>query len=233
MRPASTPATTFTVVLAATLVVAPAMVPTVAYAQSAIATDGLPALELVAREVARAWGTPAEIVRVELVGDLPPGVDSLLVEAGGRDRWILKMWVGEGSIRRFVNAGVMAPAAVATRDLVRGVTVDSADVRIEPRVVWGVPDPDGFVDPVGMTTERVIAAGEALVAPGVRPPLLVHGGDSVEAVLERSGIVMRVQAEALGSARDGEKLLVRLASGMRTEARVVAPGIVTLIEGGS
>jgi flagella basal body P-ring formation protein FlgA len=223
----------FAAIVATPLAIALALDPGVAYAQSAIVLDGRPALELAAGEISRAWGLPTESVRLELVGDLPPTVDSLLIEAGGRDRWILTMWAGEGRIRRFVRVGAMTPTAVATRKLARGVTVDSADVRMEPRVVWGVPEPEGFVDPVGMTTERAIAAGEALVAPGVRPPLLVRGGDAVEAVMERSGIVMRVQAEALGSARHGETLLVRLASGMRTEARVIAPGIVALIEGGT
>jgi len=203
-----------------------------ASAQATPVLDGSTVVGITATAVSEAWEIPIHSVRVEVAGDVPAEVDSVLVEEGGRDRWIMTMWVGDGRIRRFVKAGSMAPFAVAVRAMARGVMVDSTDVRIEARVAWGAPDPDRFFDPVGMTTERVIGAGEALMPPAVRPPLLVRGGDPVEAVLERSGVIMRVQAEALGSARDGDLLLVRLASGLRMEARVVAPGIVALIGGG-
>jgi len=201
--------------------------------QAVAVPDGGTVLSVATAEVAGVWGIRTSAVRLELVGDLPTSVDSIRVEEGGRDRWIMTMWIDGGRVRRFMKAGAMAPFAIAVHALERGVTVDSTDVRIEARVAWGAPDPARFIDPVGMTTERVIAAGEALMTPAVRPPLLMRGGDSVEAVLTRSGVVMRVQAEALGSARGGDTVLVRLASGRRVEARAVAPGIVALIGGGA
>ncbi len=67
--------------------------------------------------------------------------------------------------------------------------------------------------------------------PAVRPPLLFNGGDEVEAVLEQSGVTMRVRAEALQSGRLGESVRVRLMSGKRMSGRAIARGVVQLIPG--
>lgn len=182
--------------------------------------------------IAQALELPAEVVRIDLVGGVLPLVDSVLVSKGARDRWIATMW-GSGSVaRRFVRVGASRPVPVAVRTMERGEEIGREDVRMDERVMWE-PVRESVADPIGMVTTRVVPEGQALESPSVRPPLLFRGGDEVEAVLERSGISMRVPATALGSAREGESVFVRLTSGKRMSGRAVGPGLVHLIPGGA
>ncbi len=189
-----------------------------------------PLAGLLTERVAEAWRLPATDVRVEVAGELPVLVDSLAVAPAGSDRFLVTVWSGDDMVRRFAEAGHLASVPVAARRIERGETIDSVDVRHEVRLVPGAPSRPG-PGPVGMVAERVLTAGAELRAPAVRPPYLVRGGETVEATLIRSGVVMTVRGEALGSAREGERLLVRLASGLRMEARARAPGRVTLLPG--
>jgi flagella basal body P-ring formation protein FlgA len=188
--------------------------------------------EVLTRVVAEALGLPSEVVRIEVLGGLPSEVDSVQVEGGATDRWIATMWGAGGVARRFVRVGTSRSIPVATRTMERGEQVGLQDIRMEERVSWrGVGST--LSDPVGMVTTRVVTAGEPLQEPSVRPPLLFRGGDEIEAVLERAGITMRVQATALRSAREGEAVDVRLTSGKRMSGMAVGPGLVHLIPGGA
>ena len=111
------------------------------------------------------------------------------------------------------------------------VMVDAVNTMAEA-IAWG-PPAEPLPDPTGMITERVIQEGEILRSPAVRPPLFVRGGDAIQAVLREPGVVMRLKAEALSSAREGERVLLRLASGLRTEGTAIAPGLVELTSGGA
>lgn len=183
-------------------------------------------------EVGAEWGVPWETVRVDMAGDPPAGVDSLHASQGSADRWIVTLWSGDQAVRRFARVGTEQALPVATRAIGRGGEVGALDVRYEPRPVWGCPV-GPVVDPVGMVAERVIAEGELLVSPSVRPPLLVRGGDDVEALFAQGGVLMRIRGQALASARAGERIEVRLASGLRMSAFATGPGRVELILGGS
>jgi flagella basal body P-ring formation protein FlgA len=183
------------------------------------------------RLLATPLDVPTEKVRVEVVGGFPPYVDSAGVDRAGGGRWIASFWVGDAVSRRFLRVGSVRSIPVAVEALDRGTAVQPEDVAMEERVVWerlAAPP----ADPVGMVATRLIPAGEALAAPSVRPPLLFKGGDEVDAILERSGLVLRVKAEALSSGREGETVLVRLTSGKRMSARAIGPGLVHLTSGG-
>ena len=190
-------------------------------------------LEAIERLVAEELELPVETVRVEVVGGLPELVDSVDVGPGGTGRWIATLWAGETALRRFVRVGANLTVPVASRTLERGISIGPEDVRTEERVVWYVDGNGAVPEPIGMVTSRVLQEGDLLSDPAVRPPLLVNGGDEVDAVLERSGITLRVKAEALASAREGELLHVRLTSGKRMSAKAVGPRLVHLNPGGA
>jgi flagella basal body P-ring formation protein FlgA len=190
--------------------------------------------DVVAELVAPGLGVDPERVRVGWSGS-DATADSVSVVEAGSGRWIATLWNGGASVRRYVRVGVEGDVPVAARALARGEVVAAADVRVETRVRWsaGGPPADDLLDPVGMVASRAVAEGEVLSAPAVQQPLLVRGGEQIEALLVQPGVVMRMRAEALGSARRGESVYVRLTSGRRVTARAVAPGVVRLIPGGA
>lgn len=206
-----------------------AVLPAPMAAQAATDVTAHPRLDGVRGVIASEWGVHQESLRLSLLGDVPEVVDSVSVEPGSSDRWILSLWSEDRLTRRFLRAGVLVPVPSAARALERGATVAADDVVTSLTTVWGVPSPHD--DPVGGVTQRMVAQGEPLLAPAVRPPLLVEGGDDVEAVYRHPGLAVTVKGEALGRARRGEVVMVRLRSGVRVNARAVGPGRVELTGG--
>jgi flagella basal body P-ring formation protein FlgA len=197
----------------------------------AVRGGGPEALEVMALLIAPIVGVSPDRVRLDVVGGLPSAVDSVSVAGASNGRWIATLWVGVTPARRFVRVGALRPVAVAARGLERNQEVGSEDVRIEERAVWQDFDAP-TLDPTGMVTSRVLREGEELRPPSVRARLLFRGGDDVDAVLELSGVSLKVKAEALASGRLGEPVTVRLHSGKRMSGRVIGPALVTLIPGG-
>jgi flagella basal body P-ring formation protein FlgA len=201
-------------------------------AQAAPMTEGEGAVtDEVTRAVAGVLGLPATGVRVQMSGGAPPSIDSLVVTESSTRRWIVTLWGPDGPVRRLARVGVVGETAVASRRLERGHEVDEPDLRREFRVHWDRTQPP--IDPVGMVTTRVVEEGEGLVPPSVRAPLLFNGGESVQALFEQGRVQLRLQATALGSARWGEAVHVRLSSGKRMSGRAVGPGLVRLTPGGA
>ena len=208
------------------LVLAPAAL----QAQAATDVTTHPRLAEVRTTIAAEWGVASDAMRLSLLGDVPEVVDSVAIEPGSSDRWILSMWSGDRITRRFLRAGVDTPVPTAARPLDRGVRVEADDVVTRLTTVWGMPVPHD--DPVGSETQRMVAPGEPLLPPAVRPPLLIKGGDQVEAVYRQTGISVTVRGEALGRARAGDVVMVRLRSGVRISGRAVGPGRVEMVGGG-
>ncbi|NNF12954.1 MAG: flagellar basal body P-ring formation protein FlgA [Gemmatimonadetes bacterium] len=193
-------------------------------------SDPIDARRALTAGVAKLWAVAPESVRIELPPDAPALVDSVAFEPGSGDRWITTFVVDGHVVRRFVRVGHEQGVAVAASAMPRDHVVRSEDLTTGSRIVWGPPagvppDPEGWV------VHRPIDAGDALVEPAVRPPLLVRGGDEVEAVFARGGVVLNIRAEALSSARSGELVAVRMPSGKRMDGRAVAPGRVVLDTG--
>lgn len=189
--------------------------------------------EAVAAELGTQLSVEPSSLRAEVVDGLTPPVDSLAVTLAGSNRWIVTAWGNGAAQRRFLRVEHVATVPVAAHAIERGVEVRPDDVRFEERALpWSANAPSTD-DPVGMVAARPVAAGEVLREPTVRAPLLVRGGEPVEAVLVRSGLLMTLRAEALGSARRGEFVHVRLPSGARAQATVVGSGLVHLSEGGT
>lgn len=185
---------------------------------------------LVAERIAAALGRSPQDSRVELTGSVPHSADSVAIVQGS-GRWIVTFFVDGARVRRFARSGQVGPVPVAARPISRGTVLVQEDVRMERRVAWDDGD-EAPGDVIGLVAQRVLTEGEPLSAPAVRPPYLVRGGDPVQAVYRRSGVVMTLRAEALGTARRGDHVRVKLPSGVRMEGTVVGPGRVELNGGG-
>ncbi len=134
----------------------------------------------------------------------------------------LAMLVGIAGLLAALAASVQAQVpqartgAVALRALPRGTVLQVADVGGE-----------AFESVLGYETQRVIAAGELLRAPAIAPAAIVRSGDSVSVRVELAGVSASRRGLALGTARLGQPVRVRLGqhslSGIAT-----APGVVLL-----
>lgn len=184
-----------------------------------------------AERVAAAWEVDPERVRVDVSGAPEGPIDSLSVSETASDRWLVTFHAGERTVRRFVHVAHMAEVEVAAAPIARGDVVVPEAVAKETRMVAGAPR-EPAPTAVGMVAQRLIEAGTVLVDPAVRPPFVIRGGDRIDAVLQQGSVMMTVRGEALGAAREGEMVQVRLASGVRRRARATRPGVVTLIPGG-
>jgi flagella basal body P-ring formation protein FlgA len=126
--------------------------------------------------------------------------------------------------RADAQAPEAAPRApVASREIARGSVLTDRDVTFPAGV-----ERDSTGAPVGWVARRVISAGEPLREPAVAPPDLVHVGDVVQAVYRDGSIEMRLIGRAMGAARAGEKVRVRIDMHRRFEGVVVGPRLVNI-----
>jgi flagella basal body P-ring formation protein FlgA len=122
------------------------------------------------------------------------------------------------------HAGAQAPGApVAAREIARGTVLTEPDVTSPAGV-----ERDSTGAPVGWVARRVISAGETLREPAVAPPDLVRVGDVVQAVFSQGGLEIRLIGRAMGAARAGEKVMVRIDTHRRFEGVVVGPRLVNI-----
>lgn len=152
----------------------------------------------------------------------------MMKTASPKNRWLMALVLAASGIALTFApaAGQEAAVAYAARDLPRGVTLTAEDIRYAPPEV-GTGTVPADVGP-GWVTRRVIAQGEALRAPAVTPPTLVSRGDPVDVVVQRGTIVLRLRGTALGSAREGEAVNVRIDSRRRLEGIAAGPGLVQI-----
>ena len=106
--------------------------------------------------------------------------------------------------------------AVATRTLPRGTILQASDVT-----------GDAAASVLGFETQRVITAGESLRAPAIAPAAAIRAGETVTVRVEMSGIIVTRPGVALGTARVGQPVRVRL--GQHSLSGIAdAPGVVRL-----
>ncbi len=126
------------------------------------------------------------------------------------------------------HAAAQAPepapgAPLAARDISRGTVLTERDVTYPAGA-----ERDSTGAPVGWVARRVISAGESLREPAVAPPDLVRVGDVVQAVFSQGGLEIRLIGRAMGAARAGEKVMVRVDMHRRFEGVVVGPRLVNI-----
>ena len=179
--------------------------------------------------IAAQWKIESASVFVTVSDDWLSELDSLDLRPSDSDRWMVTAYEGDSVVRRFVQVGHEALRPVAARGLERGSVVRGDALAFEVIRVLGAPAEAIEVD--GWIAQRRIRVGEILAPPAVRPPRVVRGGDTVEALARSGAVEISARATALNSGRIGDRVRVRLASGLELSAEAVGPGIVLLVEG--
>lgn len=122
---------------------------------------------------------------------------------------------------------IIKPVSVAARDLQRGEILGEADIaEHEHNILAGdAASAVRRMDLPGQVVRRTILAGSVLSASLLEQPLQVRRGDRIDVESGSGGISVRITAEAMGSARRGEKLRVRnLQSGRTIDVIVTGAG---------
>lgn len=126
-----------------------------------------------------------------------------------------------------VEIRVYRPVLVTTRALARGEAIGAGDVTLAERnsLAAGAPPLSEPAAVVGQSARRSIAANTVLSAGLIELPVLVRRGDRLGVSARAGGITIQISAEALGTARLGERVRVRnLQSGRVIDAVVTGSG---------
>lgn len=126
-----------------------------------------------------------------------------------------------------VELRVFRPVPIAARELQRGETVSEADIGEQERNVLaaGATTLVRRSEAVGQKVRRTIPAGSMLLATLLEQPVLVRRGDRINVDTVPGAISVRISAEALETARRGERVRVRnLQSGRVIDAVVTGDG---------
>lgn len=216
-----------------------------ASAQNAADVQAVPAatpaeaslLDRIRADIAGRWGVDAATVRVEwsspdMAATLADDAAFRVIGGAADGVWFVDVDGAEGRAARLrLRAGVEAIVPVATRDLARGVTLESEDVAREATLVWGAPAELQDEVAAGWVTRRRIARGEVLTSPGVARPDAVKPGDDVRIVYVSGPVELVLAGRAAGSGAIGERVAVRAETGRRLEGVIVAPGTVRVDSG--
>ncbi len=190
--------------------------------------------ESVRSEIARRWHIdPGQVVLEwgphEGVGVVDSSIDPRLVGVGSAGEWVVRLEGTRGTVGVRVRAGSTQSVPLATTPMRRGQTLAPGDIRFDERTVWGEPDvaeASHGTDLVGWVTQRRINVGDRLVQPAVGPPSVVHTGESVEVAWATGAIRLTLIGRALGTARAGEVVSVRLETGKRVRGVALDDGTV-------
>jgi flagella basal body P-ring formation protein FlgA len=128
-----------------------------------------------------------------------------------------------------VDAEIMAPVAVAARDLPRGVALSSGDLVLETRELARLPwGHVSALEPlIGQVLRRPIRAGEAVPPSAASAPPLVRTGERVVIESGSGPISVRIDGVALADGRAGDRVRVRnLGTSRIIEGRVEGEGHV-------
>ncbi len=159
-------------------------------------------------------------------GPTPIAEQVQLAGAGVRGAWVVRLPDEGGTFGVRVRAGVRGPRAVAARTIERGETLTEADIATEETVSWGRPDHRTPEAVPGWRAERRIERGSALREPSVRPALVVRTGERVRVVWRSGRVALTLTGVAMGTARPGESVTVRLDAGRRLRGEADADGVV-------
>lgn len=125
----------------------------------------------------------------------------------------------------------MLEALVAARTVHRGQVIEREALMLVP--VRSLPGPayaTSFEEAAGRLARRTILGGRLVPRAALAVPDDVATGDRVSVIHRSGALTIRVGAEALGSARIGETILVRiLDTGARVHARIVAPTVLEVV----
>jgi flagella basal body P-ring formation protein FlgA len=162
--------------------------------------------------VALGSGTSTPLVvpagRLELKVRTRPGVELIGSVSATVEAWV------DGAMARSINVpvriGLLTEVLAATRQIPRGASVGSEDVRVERRELTVGQEPlRDPSDALGRQATRSIAAGELILASLMEQPPLVRRGDIVILTAEGRGLRAVTQGEAREEGRPGQVIRVR------------------------
>jgi flagella basal body P-ring formation protein FlgA len=190
----------------------------------------------VRRELAQRWSVlPSSLVLQwgrPRGGQVPEGFDVVELIGHGKDgRWVVAFREVRGArdaVSVLLRAGVEVSVPVARRSLERGRALGEGDLEMEVRTKWGSLDEMPEPCALGWVTQRRIEAGEVLVQPGVKPPLMVESGRTVQALWTNGRVELKLQARAMGSGSMGQRVYVRTEDGTRLSGVVQGSGLVVI-----
>lgn len=123
--------------------------------------------------------------------------------------------------------GPAARMPFAARDLPRGTSLSAEDISFAP-LPDGAEPPQRSMAQIGWVTRRVVSEGEPLLEPTVAPPTLIRSGQTVQAVWRQGDLELRMSGRAMGSAKQGERIRVRIDARRRVEGTAVGPALVRI-----
>ncbi|MBX3323784.1 MAG: flagellar basal body P-ring formation protein FlgA [Phycisphaeraceae bacterium] len=136
----------------------------------------------------------------------------------------------QASIR--VGVEIRRTVAIATEPIARRTIIGPAQFTTEERFLPPSADPADPAAIVEHETRTNLRPGQPIDRRDVEPPIVVRIGDEVMVRCITGSIVVRQAARSLGTARDGERVLLRPISGGKTfYARMNGKGRAVLITG--
>ena len=124
------------------------------------------------------------------------------------------------------NCCAFSDVVVTLRPLGRGEAVTADAVTVVTRELDSLPS-GYFRSPAeveGRIAQRTLGAGEVLLPTTVRPPAVVHRGQSVTVVARSGGFAVKTAGIALADAGIAERVRVRNASTGRLVEGIVRSG---------
>lgn len=118
--------------------------------------------------------------------------------------------------------------AVTTRALARGTVLSADDFELRDTTLHYPLPVDAPTVTAGWVTRRAFNAGEVLREPAVEAPSVVNANSPVKVEWTDGNVTISIVGIASRNAALGERVPVRIASGKRIEATVIAPGRVRL-----
>lgn len=203
--------------------------------ETAVRTDVAGRWAVAVDQVVLEWG-PRHDIHAQEAGFAPE-----LVGTGMNGQWVVRVQSVRGTVGVRVRAGVIASVATAARALRRGHVLQAEDIRFDQQIVWGPPagseDLAGAkhlakaeADPylAGWVVQTRVQTGALLVEPAVAPPSVVKSGENVSVSWSTGAIRLTLMGRAMGTARAGESVLVRLETGKRLRGIAEADGTITV-----
>jgi flagella basal body P-ring formation protein FlgA len=127
-------------------------------------------------------------------------------------------------VRRIVTTAALP---VQRREIIAPSHVTTEPLWVAPGV-----EPAALASIVGCETRTSLRPGQIIEIRDVEPPVVVRNGDEVTVRCITGSIVVRQDARAMGTARDGQRVLLRPLSGGRPfYARMNGRGKAVLISG--
>lgn len=169
------------------------------------------------------WGPHAD------VGSVDSGVPAQLVGSGSNGSWVVRIEAERGTVGIRLRAGTRRSVQVAANAMRRGHVLTPDDISVETQTTWGAPEhANGMGAQPGWVVERGVAVGDRLASPAVRPAPIVRTGESVEVAWSSGTIRLTMPGRALGTARPGESVRVRLETGKRLRGVATSDGRISV-----